>query len=76
MEELALISLDESIYKQFQHHQFGAICGNDKFRHSFEIAVPFGSDFQMESNTPQDFAALELQIQTLTSSEEELIEQN
>ena len=30
----------------------------------------------MESNTPQDFAALELQIQTLTSSEEELTEQN
>ena len=30
----------------------------------------------MESNTPQDSAALELQIQTLTTSEEELTEQN
>ena len=30
----------------------------------------------MESNTPQDSAALELQIQTLTTSEEELTEKN
>ena len=30
----------------------------------------------MESNTPQDSATLELQIQTLTTSDEELTEQN
>ena len=38
--------------------------------------IPFGSDIQMESNTPQDSAALTLQIQTLTASMEELTRKN
>ena len=50
--------------------------GNEESKLSFEIIVPIGFDNQMESNTPQDSATLVLQIQTLTTSVEELTRQN
>ena len=37
----------------------------------FESVVPFNLRVQMESNTPQDFVALTLQIKTLTASVED-----
>ena len=42
------------------------------FSHLGSKTVPFNPQVQVESNTPQDFAALALQIQTLTTSVEEL----
>jgi len=50
--------------------------GNDNSILQFESVLPFNPKVQMESNTPQDSAALALQIQTLTASVEELTKQN
>ena len=36
--------LDKPNYWQSQHHQCGAVCGNEAFRISFEVAVPTGSN--------------------------------
>ena len=48
------------------------VCGNDIFALRLESVVPFNSRVQMESNTPQDFVALAMQIQTLTAGMKEL----
>ena len=50
--------------------------GNDILIPRFESVVLLYSQVQMESNTPQDFVALALQIQILIASVEELTRQN
>ena len=50
--------------------------GNDILIPRFESVVLLNSQVQMESNTPQDFVALALQIQILIASVEELTRQN